>query len=103
MDYVHGTLLSTILRPPDQEDVILNPDIDNTILDKVYYQIAGYMLQLSRLTFLRIGAISRDYASIVWHVAGRPLTYNMSELATVASYPDNQFLTALFDRAKPIS
>ncbi|QKX58011.1 uncharacterized protein TRUGW13939_05131 [Talaromyces rugulosus] len=52
MDYVEGVLLSTILKQPDQEDVILNPDIDNTILDKIYGQIASYMLQLLVLRFL---------------------------------------------------
>jgi hypothetical protein len=99
MDYVHGTLLSTILKQPDQENMVLNPNIDNTTLDKIYYQIAYYMFQLSQLTFASIGAISKDHASGAWHVAGRPLTYNMNELATVAGYPDGQFPTAPFDRA----
>ncbi|CAI7583851.1 unnamed protein product [Penicillium glandicola] len=99
MDYIDGALLSTILKQPDQEDVVLNPNIDNTTLDKIYYQIAGYIFQLSQLTFAKIGAISKDPASSSWHIAGRPLTYNMNELATVAGYPDDQFPTAPFDRA----
>jgi hypothetical protein len=99
MDYVNGTLLSTILKQPDQEDMVLNPNIDNTTLDKIYYQIAYYMFQLSQLTFVRIGAISKDHASNAWHVSGRPLTYNMNELATVAGYPGSQFPTAPFDLA----
>ncbi|GKZ36805.1 hypothetical protein AbraIFM66950_008037 [Aspergillus brasiliensis] len=98
MDHVNGTLLSTLLRQPDQEDMVLNPDIDNTTLDQIYAQIAYYMLQLSRLTFARIGAISQDQASKGWHVAGRPLTYNMNELAIVAGYLDDRFPTAPFDR-----
>jgi len=102
MDYIDGTLLSTVLKQPhesDQEDVVLNPNIDNTTLDKIYHQIADYMLQLSQLTFTHIGAISIDHASNTWAVTRRPLTYNMNELATVAGYPDNQFPTAPFDRA----
>lgn len=99
MDYVHGILLSTILKDPDQEEMVLNPSIDNTTLDKIYSQIAYYMLQLSQLTFARLGAISKDHTSSAWHVAGRPLTYNMNELATVAGYPDDQFPTAPFERA----
>ncbi|EED11746.1 conserved hypothetical protein [Talaromyces stipitatus ATCC 10500] len=99
MDYIEGVLLSTILKQPDQEDVILNPDIDNTILDKIYRQIAHYMLQLSQLTFPRIGAISKDHDSDTWYVAGRPLTYNMNELATVSGYLDNKFPITPFDRA----
>ncbi|RFU29784.1 hypothetical protein B7463_g6577, partial [Scytalidium lignicola] len=61
MDYIDGLLLSTVLKQPtesDQDDVVLNPNIDSTILDKIYYQIANYMLQLSQLTFTRIGAAS---------------------------------------------
>ncbi|KAJ6103736.1 hypothetical protein N7486_003958 [Penicillium sp. IBT 16267x] len=99
MDYVNGTLLSAILKQPDQENMVLNPNIDNTTLDKIYYKIAYYMIQLSQLTFARIGAISKDPTSGAWHVAGRPLTYNMNELATVAGYPVGQFPTAPFDRA----
>ncbi|KAJ5934562.1 hypothetical protein N7466_004109 [Penicillium verhagenii] len=99
MDYVNGTLLSTILKDPDQGSLVLNPKIDNNILDNIYYQLAYYMFQLSQLTFTRIGAISKDHASSAWHVTGRPLTYNMNELASVAAYPDDQFATAPFDRA----
>ncbi|CAG7918904.1 unnamed protein product [Penicillium olsonii] len=99
MDYVNGTLLSTILKQPDQESMVLNPNIDNTTLDKIYCQIAYYMFQLSQLAFASIGAISKDHASGAWHVAGRPLTYNMNKLATVAGYPDDQFPTASFNRA----
>ncbi|KAJ5573494.1 uncharacterized protein N7459_007921 [Penicillium hispanicum] len=99
IDYVHGTLLSTVLKEPDQENMVLNLSIDNKILDKIYYQIAFYMFQLSQLEFANIGAISKDRTSGAWHVAGRPLTYNMNELASVTSYPDGQFPTSPFDRA----
>ncbi|PSS23204.1 hypothetical protein M430DRAFT_64856 [Amorphotheca resinae ATCC 22711] len=99
MDYVDGTRLSTILKQPtkhDQEDVVLSPDIDNTTLDIVYDQIANYMVQLSELDFTGIGAISEDPASNTWSVTGRPLTYNMNELATVSGYPIDKFPTAAF-------
>ncbi|GKZ25558.1 hypothetical protein AbraIFM66951_001330 [Aspergillus brasiliensis] len=94
MDYVNGTLLSTLVRQPDQEDMILNPDIDNTTLDRIYSQIAYYLFQLSHQKFARIGAISQDQASNGWHVAGRPLTYNMNDdyLRSVA----NEHLTHLW-------
>ncbi|CAG8136145.1 unnamed protein product [Penicillium salamii] len=97
MDFVDGTLLSTILKQPDQgEDMILNPDIDNSTLDKIYHQIAYDTFQLSQLTFQSIGAISKDQTSSGWHVTGRPLTYNMNELVSVAGYPEDQFPTAPF-------
>lgn len=102
MDYVDGTLLSTLLKEPnenDQDPPILNKNIDNTMLDKIYYQIADYMFQLSQLTFTRIGAISKNHATNTWSTTTRPLTYNMNELATVSGYPMDQFPTAPFDRA----
>ncbi|KIW54626.1 hypothetical protein PV05_06975 [Exophiala xenobiotica] len=98
MDFIDGTLLSTILKQADGQDLVLDPNIDNALLDKVYRQIAGYILQLSQLTFTQIGAISKDRNSNTWRVAARPLTYNMNELATVAGYPDDQFPTEPFDR-----
>lgn len=100
MDFVEGTLLSTVLKKPTdggQEDVVLDPGIDNSILDTIYRQIGDYLLQLSRLTFTRIGAISK--AGDTWSVDKRPLTYNMNELATVAGYPDGLFPSSTFDHA----
>ncbi|KAJ8604142.1 hypothetical protein MRB53_041940 [Persea americana] len=70
MDYVEGKLLSTILKKRtenDQEDVVLDPSIDNSILITIYRQIAGYLLQLSQLTFNKIGAISKDNTGVVYH------------------------------------
>jgi hypothetical protein len=102
MDYIGGTCLSTILKQPtrnDQEEEILNPDIDNAKLDKVYDQIASFMLQLSQLDFSRIGVIAKDPASNTWSVNRRPLTYNMNELATVSGYPIDKFPTAPFTSA----
>lgn len=100
MEYVEGKLLSTVLKKPmesDQEDVVLDPGIDDAVLNPIYRQIAGYLLQFSKLPFSRIRAISRDGAA--WSVAKRPLTYNMNELATVAGYPQDRFPTSTFDRA----
>ncbi|KAI9696489.1 MAG: hypothetical protein M1820_008117 [Bogoriella megaspora] len=97
MDYVEGTLLSTVLKEPDQEDMVLKSNIDPKILDKVYRQIAGYMLQISQLRFPRIGAISKDDRGN-WSIR-RPLTYNMNELVTVAFYPKDRFSTTPIDRA----
>lgn len=101
VDYVTGTLLSTILKQPDEEDLYLNPNIDNTLLDKIYFQIARYLLQISHLTFPKIGAISKDNTSNTsntWHVPNRPLTYNMNELVTVSGNPADKWPTTPFDR-----
>lgn len=47
------------------------------------------MLQLSRLDFTTIGAITKNSSSNEWDASARPLTYNMNELRTVVS----KFLT----------
>ncbi|KAL9117030.1 MAG: hypothetical protein Q9187_006439, partial [Circinaria calcarea] len=99
MDYIDGTRLSTLLKQEtenDEDEVILNPGINDTTLDIVYDQIADYMLQLSQLDFTGIGAVSEDPASNTWSVTGRPLTYNMNELASVSGYPVDEFPTAQF-------
>lgn len=99
MEYIDGIRLSIYLKQPtenDQEDVVLKPDIDDAILDTIYDQIADYMVQLSELDFTGIGAISEVHTSNVWSVTGRPLTYNMNELATVSGYPMDKFTTTHF-------
>ena len=63
MDFVNGTDLDELLKQPTEDnhqDIILDPDIDEAKLDIIYDQVADYMLQLSRLTFPRIGAVSKD-------------------------------------------
>jgi aminoglycoside phosphotransferase (APT) family kinase protein len=102
MDFVEGIRLSTLLKEPnedDQADLILNPAIEETTLDTIYDQLADYLLQLSRLEFSSIGAISKDAASSTWAVTGRPLTYNMNELATLTGYPADQLPTTHFESA----
>ncbi|KAK4073570.1 hypothetical protein Purlil1_13012 [Purpureocillium lilacinum] len=100
MDYVEGEKLSTLLMKPmesDEEDLILNPSIEDSTLATIYRQIAAFLLQLSQLPFDRIGAISKDGSK--WSVTRRPLTYNMNELATVAGYPEDRFPTSTFGHA----
>ncbi|KAK0391425.1 LOW QUALITY PROTEIN: hypothetical protein NLU13_0925 [Sarocladium strictum] len=63
MDFIEGTLLSNVLKKPtkrDGEPMVLDPSVDDSILTKIYHQIADYLLQISQLTFPRIGSISQD-------------------------------------------
>lgn len=103
MDFIEGQDLSDFLQQPTQskeEVIMLDPDINEIRLDFIYDQIADFLLQISRLEFSRIGAISKDTVSNRWTVLGRPLTYDMNEVVTLAGYPAAQFdLTAPFDRA----
>jgi hypothetical protein len=104
MDYVDGISLATILKQPtetEQDEVILKTDVDDKKLEYVYEQLADYMLQLSKLDFSTIGALSKNPSSNEWTAGGRPLTYNMNELRTVVSdYPTSGFPTAPFSSAK---
>ncbi|WQF77362.1 Putative protein kinase-like domain superfamily [Colletotrichum destructivum] len=93
MDFVEGTLASRVLQKPtddDQQELILNPDLDSSLLDRFYQQ--------------RIGVISKQpgepgAGEDVWSSSKRPLTYNMNELATSAGYPADSFPTTSFARA----
>ncbi|KAH9909924.1 hypothetical protein F4778DRAFT_767868 [Xylariomycetidae sp. FL2044] len=106
MDFMPGEALSRILQLPNEdktEPIILDPNIDDAKLDFVYEQIAGFLLELSRLRFPRIGSISRDTASGRWEVTGRPLTYDMNEVVSLGGSPADQLtatVMAPFDRAK---
>lgn len=101
MEYVEGIHLSDVLKRPTankQEKEILNPNIDNTMLNVIYRQIADFMLQLYDLDFTHIGAISESSEGI-WSVTERPLTYNMNELVTSGGFPSDQFSTRQFASA----
>ena len=63
IDFIEGVRLSTFLKEPsedDQADLILNPAVEEATLDTIYDQLADYILQISRLEFSSIGAISKN-------------------------------------------
>ncbi|KAK4123524.1 hypothetical protein N657DRAFT_655932 [Parathielavia appendiculata] len=47
----------------DQAELILDPAIPSATLDTIYDQLASHLLQISRLTFPSIGAISKEAAT----------------------------------------
>ncbi|KAF1989388.1 phosphotransferase enzyme family protein-like protein [Aulographum hederae CBS 113979] len=97
-EYVEGVCLSRILGDPtDVRTLWLNPNIDTTVLDTVYEQIADFMLQLYQFSFPAIGAISKDAESGTWSVKGRPVTYMMTELANSTFYPVDEFPNTPFN------
>jgi aminoglycoside phosphotransferase (APT) family kinase protein len=102
MDFIEGVRLSRLLREDpedDQAELILDPAIPSATLDTIYDQLASYLLQLSRLTFPSVGAISKDPTTQTWSVANRPLTFNMNELATNAGFPFSHLPTSPFPTA----
>lgn len=62
MDFIEGVRLLGFLRENpdgDEAELVLNPVIDGATLGTIYGQLAEYLLQLSRLEFPSIGAISK--------------------------------------------
>lgn len=102
MEFVDGQDLCELLKQQAEdktEPVVLDPNVDDAKLDFVYEQIAGFMLEISRLDFPSIGALSKDGASDQWTVAQRPLTYDMNELVTLGDVAPDRFATAPFHLA----
>ena len=65
-EFMEGENLGDILKKPtgnEADPAILDPDIDEAKLNIVYEQVASFMLELSRLEFPRIGAISKNAVS----------------------------------------
>ncbi|KAH8706955.1 putative altered inheritance of mitochondria protein 9, mitochondrial [Phaeosphaeriaceae sp. PMI808] len=95
MNHIAGTSLTKLLMQPIQsagEDVILRDDIDDAKLDYVYEQLAEFMIELSRLDFDAIGAITKNSDTNEWMATERLFTYNMNEMAaTVSNYPVDTF------------
>ncbi|KAI1775666.1 hypothetical protein F4818DRAFT_414569 [Hypoxylon cercidicola] len=100
-DFMEGENLGDVLKKPTEDETdpaILDPDIDEEKLDIIYEQIASFMLELSRLEFPRIGAISNETGE--WTVTQPPLTYDMNEVVAFAGFPADQFeTTESFTRA----
>ncbi|KAI1134810.1 hypothetical protein F5Y05DRAFT_397476 [Hypoxylon sp. FL0543] len=93
-EFMEGENLGDLLKKPTEDETepaILDPNIDDAKLNVVYEQIAGFMLELSRLEFPRIGAISQDPVSGEWTVDGPPLTYDMNEVVGFAGFPADYF------------
>jgi hypothetical protein len=75
---MEGEDLGELLRKPSDNDedlLLLNPVINDAKVYFVYKQIAGFQLELSRMEFPRIGAISVDSETGEGRVSGPPLPY----------------------------
>lgn len=102
-EFIEGENLGDTLKKPTEDEAdpaILDPDIDEAKLNFVYEQVAGFMLELSRLEFPRIGAISKDPISGGWAVTEPALTYDMNEVVGFTGFPAEYFTAMpLFDRS----
>jgi aminoglycoside phosphotransferase (APT) family kinase protein len=91
MEYVeHACDISDALNTPGisyEERLILDPSIDEENLRKLYRQIADVLLQLSKLSFPRIGSLTQDDDDDTWDVTERPLSSNMNEVVQLGTLP----------------
>lgn len=83
MEYIeHERTMSEALKDPalePDEDHVLDPNISEQKLEFLYGQMANIVLQLSTLTFPRIGSLVQDVDGN-FSVSGRPLIQNMNSL-----------------------
>ncbi|KAF1951206.1 phosphotransferase family protein [Byssothecium circinans] len=99
MEWVQNAkTLSTMLNLPGlpiEERHLLNPGIDQSKLEFVYEQIADILIQLSRVSFDKIGA-PMEVEEDVWQVTQRPLTFDMNDLVQLANCPPSSLLSTPF-------
>ncbi|KAI1467762.1 uncharacterized protein F4812DRAFT_471162 [Daldinia caldariorum] len=87
MEYIeHERTLSEALKDPSlepDESHVLDPKIDEARLEFLYRQMANIVLQLSTLSFPRIGSLDQQENGEI-SVSGRPLIKNMNSLLEFA-------------------
>lgn len=90
MDYTeHETTMSEALNDPvvnSNEFHVLDPNVSTETLEVLYRQMANIVLQLSTLTFDRIGSLVQDEDG-GFRVSGRPLTMNMNSIIEFTEAP----------------
>ncbi|KAM3447977.1 hypothetical protein NHJ6243_010146 [Beauveria neobassiana] len=74
---------------------ILNPEIDEAKLEKLYRQVANILLQISQLEHPLIGSLveTDDWQ---WEVTQRPLSMPMNELVRIGSLPRSKLPSSTF-------
>ncbi|OBT92290.2 hypothetical protein VE01_09540 [Pseudogymnoascus verrucosus] len=91
MEYVeHACDVSDALNTPGipyEERPILDPSIDGEKLRGLYGQVADVLLQLSKLSFLKIGSLAQVDNGDTWRVTERPLSSNMNEIVQLGTLP----------------
>ncbi|TVY44659.1 hypothetical protein LOCC1_G007046 [Lachnellula occidentalis] len=84
-----GQALETPREDPN-ETPILNPEISESKLKSLYMKMARCVLQLAKPAFPRIGALV-ETSPESYHVTGRPITLNMTNMVQVSNIPKSIF------------
>ncbi|TVY23230.1 hypothetical protein LHYA1_G008128 [Lachnellula hyalina] len=84
----HGLMVNRIKMPNPDPDVtsVLDPNISETVLSNFYGKAARCLLQISRLSFDRIGSLSENDDN-TFSITGRPLSKNMNDMLQLANIP----------------
>jgi hypothetical protein len=84
----NGTLSArtTFKYKDPNETHTLDPHIDQSLLSKLWAQVADCYLQLAQLSFPRIGSLVRTDTGTL-KVAGRPITHSMVDMVRLANVP----------------
>ncbi|TVY90417.1 hypothetical protein LAWI1_G007253 [Lachnellula willkommii] len=83
-----GLMINRMKVPNPDPDVtaVLDPHISETVLSNLYGKAARCLLQISRLSFNRIGSLSENDDN-TFSVTGRPLSKNMNDMLQLANIP----------------
>lgn len=82
------SMSARLTRPNDDPDMthVLNPDISEATLEDLWGKAARCLLQLSRLSFPRIGTLV-EVRTGSYDIAGRPITHNMTDMVRLGNIP----------------
>ncbi|KAM5350184.1 hypothetical protein ACJ41O_006689 [Fusarium nematophilum] len=83
-----GSMSARLTRPNDDpgETHVLNPGIPEPTLADLWTKAARCLLQLSQLTFPRIGSLV-EASEGSFDIARRPITHNMTDMVRLANIP----------------
>ena len=95
LQYVESrwSMSARLTTPNDDRSVVhrLNPDVDEAALQNLWGKAASCILQLSHLTFPRIGSLveveGEGNVKGSYSIAGRPITHNMTDMIRLANIP----------------
>ncbi|ATY67444.1 kinase-like domain [Cordyceps militaris] len=100
MEYInHETNMSDALNTPgftNDMRPMLNPEIDEAKLEKLYRQLANILIQISQLEHPLIGSLAETDEWQQWEVTRRPLSMPMNELVRIGSLPRSKLPCTTF-------
>ncbi|OAQ65777.1 protein kinase-like domain [Pochonia chlamydosporia 170] len=84
----NGSMSARLTRPNEDASAphVLDANVSESTLENIWGQVAKCLLQLSRLTFPRIGSLM-EANEAVYDVAGRPISHNMADMVRLANVP----------------